>query len=375
MKHQRMLLNASNLHVGGGVQVATSVISELSLFADLPATLTVWASTEVDANLKSLECDLSSLPEYEVVDTYGLKAIFSPAIAKTRSFDRVFTIFGPLYSLFSKNFNIVGFAQPWIIYPNNEISKGLSFWRRITTRLKFTTQSFFFRKSDLVIVELEHVAKGLQEKGIAGTNNINIIYNCINSIYFDETKWKELPINYNENKIKLGFVGRNYKHKNTQLFPAIVSNLLEKHNIEAECYVTFNEDEWQACSDEFKKNVTNIGVLSIAQCPSFYKSMDAIIFPSLLECFSATPLEAMVMSKPLFASDRPFNHDICKDYAIYFDPLNAEDAANKIANYFLRNRDSPESIQILDEARQHALGFPNAKERAKQYLQYLIAGN
>ena len=377
MKHQRMLLNASNLHVGGGVQVATSVISELSLLANLPENLTIWSSSEVDANLKSLGCDLSLLPDYEVVDTYGLKAIFSSAIAKTRHFDRIFTIFGPLYSLFNKNFNIVGFAQPWIIYPNNEISKDLSFWKRKMIQLKFTIQTLFFRKSDLVIVELEHVALGLQRKGITTSRNVNVIYNCVNSIYFDERKWKDIPISDrdSDNKIKLGFVGRNYKHKNTQLFPAVARHLLEKHNIEADFYVTFNEDEWRACPDDFKIFVKNIGVLSIAQCPSFYKSMDAIVFPSLLECFSATPLEAMVMNKPLFASDRPFNRDICKNHAVYFDPSNAEDAANKIADYYLMNRGFPENSKILDEARQHALSFPDAKERAQKYLQCLIAGN
>ena len=81
------------------------------------------------------------------------------------------------------------------------------------------------------------------------------------------------------------------------------------------------------------------------------------------------------MKTPLFASDRPFNRDICKNYAIYFDPLNAQDAAKKIADYFLVNRNSPESNHILDKARQHALSFPDAKERAKKYLQCLIAGN
>lgn len=375
MKHQSMLLNASNLHVGGGVQVATSVISELSLLANLPENLTVWASSEVDANLKSLGCDLSSLPAYEVVNTYGIKAIFSSAIAKTKSFDRVFTIFGPLYSLFNKNFNIVGFAQPWIIYPNNEISKELSFWKRMMIQLKFSMQTFFFCRSDHFIVELEHVATGLQRKVTTKANDISIIYNCINAIYFNEDKWRDIPLIDNGNKIKLGFVGRNYKHKNTQLFPAIAHYLLNEYNLEAEFYVTFNEDEWLACSNEFKKYVKNIGVLSIAQCPSFYKSMDAVVFPSLLECFSATPLEAMVMKTPLFASDRPFNRDICKNYAIYFDPLNAQDAAKKIADYFLVNRNSPESNHILDMARQHALSFPDAKERAKKYLQCLIAGN
>ena len=61
--------------------------------------------------------------------------------------------------------------------------------------------------------------------------------------------------------------------------------------------------------------------------------MDAIIFPSLLECFSATPLEAMAMEKPFFASDREFIRDVCSDYALYFDPEDPISAANVINDY------------------------------------------
>lgn len=375
LKHPSILLNASNLHVGGGVQVATSVIGELSLLPDLPKNLTIWASSEVNANLMSLGCDFSLFPEYQVIDTYGIKAIFSPVMKKLNEFERVFTIFGPLYSWQKNTYNIVGFAQPWIIYPNNEISHKSPFLKRLLVSLKFKIQMFYFKRSDQFIVELEHVAKGLQKKRIAQKNNINIIYNCIGSIYFDESKWKNLPVTIVTQKLKLGFVGRNYSHKNTSIFPSISQFLKEKYNIEAEFYVTFNADEWQNCSDEFKAYVKNVGVLSMAQCPAFYNSMDAIVFPSLLECFSATPLEAMIMKKPLFASDRPFNHDVCKDYAVYFDPLSAEDAANKIADYFLRMQACSASKKRLDEAHQYALSFSNAKERAKKYLQCLITGN
>ena len=48
------LINTSNLHVGGGVQVATSFIGELTSMPTLPPGLVVWASSAVDANLRTI---------------------------------------------------------------------------------------------------------------------------------------------------------------------------------------------------------------------------------------------------------------------------------------------------------------------------------
>ena len=76
----------------------------------------------------------------------------------------------------------------------------------------------------------------------------------------------------------------------------------------------------------------------------------------------------MVMSKPLFASDRGFVRDVCGDYAVYFDPLDADDIALNIANYFKADTERAEQLQ---QARDHALGFSSAKGRAEQYLEII----
>lgn len=53
---KRVLINASNLHTGGGVQVATSFIAELAEILDrLPGCeVSLYVSNAVDSNLRSL---------------------------------------------------------------------------------------------------------------------------------------------------------------------------------------------------------------------------------------------------------------------------------------------------------------------------------
>lgn len=373
MNLNKVLINASNLHVGGGVQVATSVIGELTLMDNLPDHLEVWASDEVDQNLRSLAYDLTVLPHYSVVNSYGLKALNNEFQKRLNSYSKIFTIFGPLYTLSQKFVNITGFAQPWIVYPDNAIYADMHFIDKFKTRVKFSLQKFFFQRADHLVVELEHVARQLVDKKVCAPQNISVVNNCLSAVFLQTERWKEVNYDFSNDKIKIGFVGRNYQHKNTKIFPQIRDILKSEYNIDSDFYVTFSPEEWRACDQKFKSDICNVGILNVDQCPVFYRNMDAIIFPSLLECFSATPLEAMVMEKPLFASDMPFNHDICNEHAIYFNPLNPCDAASKIASYFQSNDSDPTSAFTLVNGRERALEFSHANERASIYLQSLIS--
>jgi len=365
-----ILINASNLHSGGGVQVACSFIYELSLMGNLPNNFFIWCSSEVDLNLRSLNCNLKSFSNYSVVNTYGLKLIFSSYLFRLQSFDCVFTIFGPLYSPFLSGFNISGFAQAWAIYPNNDAYQKLTFIKRLSFRLKYKLQLFFFKKSDHFVVELDHVKKSLLRLGIGSSDSISIINNSLSSLYFNKNIWEPFspPIFSQDSSFKFGFVGSNYPHKNLDIFPSVIDTLSAKFNISISIYVTLSESEWSSCSPYFRSKVINVGRLRNSQCPYFYDYLDAVIFPSLLECFSATPLEALYMKKPLFVSDRPFNRDICSVFGFYFDPLSPSSLAYSIyTNFFLS---SPSTLH-LERGKVHAINFSSPSIRAKKYFSLL----
>jgi glycosyltransferase involved in cell wall biosynthesis len=52
--------------------------------------------------------------------------------------------------------------------------------------------------------------------------------------------------------------------------------------------------------------------------------------PTLLETLCLPFLEAMTMSLPILAPDLDFAHYICEEAAIYFDPWDPQDIAEKI---------------------------------------------
>jgi glycosyltransferase involved in cell wall biosynthesis len=249
------------------------------------------------------------------MDVYGLSSIWSGVTKEFNKYDLVFTVFGPAYFVFTRTKHIFGFAQPWIIYPNNPISNELSYLKRIKQRFKYFVQSLFFSRADSLIVELEHVKKGLEKYSYLKNIPTQIVNSTVDSIFSFPEKWQPIKFPKTTVKIKLGVIARNYPHKNLKCFLELKHQLLNRYNLDVELYVTFSEDEWLSCSDEYKNEINNVGLLRLDQCPSFYDQIDGVVFPSLLECFSATPLEAMVMKKPLFSSDLSFIRDFSKECA------------------------------------------------------------
>lgn len=361
-----ILINASNLHVGGGVQVAVSFIDSLSRMGNIEKEIHVVVSSEVDFNLQQIQLNPSVFLSYRVIDVYGLNTLWSDFGKSLKAYDLIFTVFGPLYLLGYKGIQITGFAQPWISVPNNEVYLILPILQKIKLKLKFFLQEFFFRQANRLIVELEHVKDALVNVGIAKSEDVDVVYNCLSSLYFCQDDWQSLSREIYTKRFSIGFVGRDYIHKNTKILPSIKRILMNEYGVDVDFYVTFNDEEWDVKSADFKESIINVGALNVTQCPSFYQKMDAVIFPSLLECFSATPLEAMVMRKPLFASDRRFVRDVCGDHVMYFDPLSPESAAEVIA-YYLNSQSGNDQV-FLDRAYNHVINFSTAKKRALDYV-------
>lgn len=358
----------ANLHSGGGVQVAASFLAGLAVLSGRAARCTVFASTEVDRNLRQMVSDVSVFGAYTVEDYYGLSALWSSLSRRFQPFDAVFTVFGPLYLLRKPRVSVVGFAQPWIIYPDNEIQASQCWLRRAFTRLKFAVQAWFFRRADQLVVELDHVKQGLVSRGIAPARSIRVVSNCLSDVFLQPACWLPVALPPGSGKYRIGFVGRNYPHKNVRILPSVRRLLRDRYGLDIEVYVTLNDQEWAASPEDFKTELLNVGALTLAQCPTFYRAMDAVVFPSLLECFSATPLEAMVMGRPLFASDRLFIRDVCGDFAHYFDPMDEGSAAATIAAYF---SDGGKLGKNLDAAREHALAFSSNAQRTIEYIDCL----
>ncbi len=83
-----------------------------------------------------------------------------------------------------------------------------------------------------------------------------------------------------------------------------------------------------------KRNLTNkikfLGLIPHQHLIELYSQAQAFIFPSTLEACPQTLIEAMACGVPIVSSNAPPMPEICETAAIYFDPYDINDIAEKI---------------------------------------------
>lgn len=332
----KTLLNCSNLFVGGGVAVATSFVADLAKDLNVFKRYDFIVSTRVHENLLSHGFNLLPNKNYKVFDVHGIRGLYATLNSLFSGYSTVFTIFGPFYTFRKFRNNIVGFAQPNIIYPDVSISLCGSLLGSALNLIKYRIQIFFFKRATTLVVEHENIKARLLSSRFK-KSRILVVNSCVDNIFMDNTRWDPVAFPLLPPALKLGVISRNYPHKNLSILPFVKSILEDIYGMKCNIFVTLSNEEWDSCSQSFKNSVINIGTLTLSQCPSFYVYLDAIVFPTLLECFSAVPIESSCMDKQLFASDRDFIRSVAPPSTIYFDPLNPEDIARCIYMHFKYN--------------------------------------
>lgn len=365
----KILINTANLHCGGGVQVAASFISELATllsqgYLEQLVSFDLICSNTVYKNLDP-SLDISNFGTVNIVDIKGWRRPNRSTIKLFSGYDNCFTLFGPLYFKPKCKKHICGFAQAWISYPNNLAFKQLSFLHKIRSYIKFEIQWQFFKRSDFLIVEQEHVKIALIKNRSYPSSKVGIANNCISSVFLDDAKDR---IFFRRENIKLGFLGRAYTHKNLGILKNVSSILKSEYGVDHQIILTLDDNEMKGLGFDDIKEFKSVGPLKVSECPDFYHKIDALIFPSLLECFSATPIEAMAMRVPVIASNLPFVRDTCNQFAIYFDPLDPQSIATSITTTF---GDLSETKSRVELAYNYVVSMPNSTDRAKKYIDYI----
>lgn len=85
------------------------------------------------------------------------------------------------------------------------------------------------------------------------------------------------------------------------------------------------------------KNIKFLGRVSDEELINLYANAEAFIYPSLYEGFGIPPLEAMALGCPVLASDIPVLHEVCKEAALYFNPLDEKDIQSCIEAFHHTN--------------------------------------
>lgn len=361
---ENVLIDASNLRAGGGVQVASSFLDELSTAKNNPDTLArypwltrihVEATPEVAQNLSPItKNNLHISIKSRRPNQLGIWVTAA-------RYDVVLVVFGPAYGRKRARREIVGFADVTSLFDtpdglpkNYGKPMGYSTLRRAASKA-------LFRRADRIIVEAEHVRAALKQKWNLKKPPIDVVPNCVN---------QAIPSPPPKKKFKQAsnwcFVTRNYPHKNVKLLGQIGNELEKRSEGEIKFLLTLNDAEWNDLDYDTRRHSINVGPKTVHELSEVYSRAEGSVFPSLLECFSVTPLEALLTDTPLIASDRDFVREVCGDAAIYCDPYDPVPWADAIQA--IRN-DPTIRETLVKKGRKVTEASWTAENRAERYLE------
>lgn len=163
-----------------------------------------------------------------------------------------------------------------------------------------------------------------------------VTYEAADKIKLKAEAYKKLV-----NKKYIMYVGRPFPHKN-------LDRLLEAFKIVQIKYpnlmlvfvgkkdINYERMEKRVKADSIN-NVLFTDFVSESQLRWLYENCSAYVFPSLSEGFGLPAVEAMIHGAPVVSSNATCLPEIYGDAALYFDPLDITDMANKIEK-ILRNK-------------------------------------
>lgn len=369
----KIIINTSNLYVGGGLQVALSFINELKTLNkdhEYHIFLSQAVNKQIDQKIYAdnfhfylIEKSPASLKTRKEITTKmnSLEEQIKP--------DIVFSVFGPSYWKPSAK-HLTGFADGWVYNPKSIAYARLSFLKRIKMRLHGKYKRYYLKKcADYYVLETNDAKKKLVETIGLSEDDIFVVGNTYSTIFDDnsfiqqENKFYVKLPEREADEFRLMYIAHNHVNKNIKIINELLP-LLEKQNIKF--ILTLDEVSYKNLFPNPTDKIINLGPIPQRSCPSVYKQCDVLFAPTLLETFSAAYPEAMKMEKPILTSNYSFATDVCQDAALYFDPLDPKDIAKKIikliANKALQN-------DLVEKGEKRVKQFETARSRAEKYIE------
>lgn len=200
------------------------------------------------------------------------------------------------------------------------------------------------RQADKIIVPSEATKLDLVHYFPQAKDKIKVIplgfdekqFHIITDYEKEEIKQKfDLPEKYLlyigrlESKKNIQNLLRAYKLSN-QLWPLVLAGSFGRHGRE-EINNLINDPS-------IKDKIFTLGYVNQRDYIKLIGAAGAFVFPSKFEGFGIPLLEAMASGAPIICSDLPVLHEVAGECALYFDPENIRDIAEKI-DYIVNNRE------------------------------------
>lgn len=367
----KIIINASNLSHGGGLQVAISFIemcrghkeNEYIIFLS-PTIKNQLSIDDYNNNFHFFLIKDKPLP----YTLKGRKSIrYLRKLEKNLKPDCVFTVFGPTYwTPFVPHF--MGFALGHFIYEDSPFFDLISIREKILWRIRKRIKMHFVKQdASYYHVETEDAKARLSLSLKCSSDNIFVFSNTYNIIYENFKIRGDILPKKKEGEFRFIYISAYYKHKNFEILNQIIPVLKRKGYNDITFILTIEEQVYEEIfTKNAKSQILNIGPVKVEDCPQLYYECDAVFVPSVLEIFTANYPEAMKMSKPILTTNLSSAKTICENAALYFDALNYNDAVDKVVQLV---QDKTLQNQLITNGNKRLSSFLTPHEKASEILQ------
>lgn len=248
-------------------------------------------------------------------------------IIKNHNIQTVMTFAGTGIPLPNNVKSLVGVAYPIICYNDSPYWKYIKKSKYIKQRVKNYFRIRRLKKATMLFVQTSIMQSRLSLTLNRPQNKIYICPPSPSSFLMESS-------NTNDNKILL--LSGNDSHKNLwRLYD--VAKRLKSNNVSCKFILSVTKSNWLQSLSLKKIDFTLIdeyfifyGPVSSDKIQFLYDESKFLLQLSDLESFSNNYMEAWKARIPLIVSDRDFAREICKSSALYVDPHNTQDVADKI---------------------------------------------
>lgn len=374
----KVFLDCSLLSIGGGVQVGLSIIQNLA--NDPEFEVIVAASPQIDQQL-SHEIK-SSFIAYKMFENVSIlnkvkQGKQLAAFEEVYKPDLTFCVFGPVYWKPKAKF-LQGFALPKMLYP--EARKNYpSKLDKIKEEIVDSVKALFFKKnSEYIVVETEIFKSRLLQKFKFDLEKVFVVRNSYSPAFQQAIIENKQSIFPEDGQINIFVPGGYYRHKNYESLPKIAAELLEIYQQKSFCFYLSLDPTSHGWLNILKLatdlNVTDhvktLGHIPNSEIAKVYLRSHIIMSLSSAEASTAVYPEAMCARRPLIISDTDFAHASCGNAALYVDPFNPAEIAEKI--FYLSSHSELVSELVENGEEIFTKNYPDPAAKWKQQRELLI---
>ncbi len=357
----RIFVNAQSAHFGGGLEYLKNQLKTL-LRQKHDIKLIIWTNNK---NIKELMEYLGenriiyiNYPYLPYYMRFIIEQMLCPILSQKYRADIIYMPGNSACFLTLKK-QVLVFQNPNLFF---DVVKKKS----PSYLLKRWIQRLIARASMLRADRIVFISKDLKHRALKGSKeNVFILYSGVNieGNYknFDTEKFKPYilavsNITYHKNYPALLEAFEIFHRDFRQFHLVVAGKIMDKVYFERITAPYRNKEVWN--------NIHFLGGVEHEALPALYKNATLYITTTLLEAFPLTPFEAMYFCTPVISSKASSLPEICGNAALYIDPQNPEDIAEKIK---LLIRDDKLRMHLVQKGKERVQKFSWEKHADEFY--------